>query len=217
MLKKRDFSWVLAALLVFLIVVPIVEDSGLVSAPVMRVLKFAWLLMFGVWSLRGFGRFFPIGMGLAVIGTLLSVLAYDQPPGLYYYGSILALFGFVMIAVWCIGKQVVFSNEISANRVVGAVSLYLLLGVVWAIIYGVIEMLDPGSFEGISEPLSQAWSSDWYYFSFVTMTTLGYGDITPLSATAKAFTYMQAAFGQFYIAILVAGLVSAYISGRQRL
>jgi hypothetical protein len=48
------------------------------------------------------------------------------------------------------------------------------------------------------------------------MTTLGYGDLAPLSATARTLAYMQAVFGQFYIAILVAGLVSAYITERQR-
>ena len=56
---------------------------------------------------------------------------------------------------------------------------------------------------------------EWLYFSFVTMTTLGYGDLLPVSATARAMAYMQAVFGQLYVAILVAGLVSAYISARQ--
>ena len=58
------------------------------------------------------------------------------------------------------------------------------------------------------------WDSEWLYFSFVTMTTLGYGDIAPVSAIARVLAYMQAVFGQFYIAILVAGLVGAYISRR---
>jgi hypothetical protein len=58
------------------------------------------------------------------------------------------------------------------------------------------------------------WDSDWLYFSFVTMTTLGYGDLLPLSGAARLLAYLQAVFGQFYIAILVAGLVSAYISSR---
>ena len=63
--------------------------------------------------------------------------------------------------------------------------------------------------------MGQGWDSTWLYFSFVTMSTLGYGDITPVSAIARMLTYMQAVFGLFYIAILVAGLVGAYVSGRQ--
>ena len=130
--------------------------------------------------------------------------------------SLIAAFGFVGTAVWAISKQIVVGNEISANRVIGAISLYLLLAVFWAIAYALLELLSSGSFNGLSKPLNQGWSSDWLYFSFVTMTTLGYGDITPVSATARTLAYMQAVFGQFYIAILVAGLVSAYISDRQR-
>ena len=57
--------------------------------------------------------------------------------------------------------------------------------------------------------------SSWLYFSFVTLTTLGYGDITPVSATARSLSFMQAVAGQFYVAVLVAGLVSAYISDRR--
>ncbi|MBT8083404.1 MAG: potassium channel family protein, partial [Gammaproteobacteria bacterium] len=91
-----------------------------------------------------------------------------------------------------------------------------LLGVLWAIAYAVVEHIVAGSFAGLSETLAQGWSSDWLYFSFVTMTTLGYGDVAPISATARTLAYMQAVFGQFYIAILVAGLVSAYISKKQR-
>ena len=53
------------------------------------------------------------------------------------------------------------------------------------------------------------------YFSFTTLTTLGYGDITPVSATARSLSFMQAVAGQFYVAVLVAGLVSAYISDRR--
>jgi len=57
---------------------------------------------------------------------------------------------------------------------------------------------------------------DFVYYSFVTLTTLGYGDIVPLSATARSLVYMEAIFGQFYIAILVAGLVSIHISNQSR-
>jgi uncharacterized membrane protein len=73
----------------------------------------------------------------------------------------------------------------------------------------------PNSLSGIDLSDSKQWDSGWLYFSFVTMTTLGYGDISPVSAVARTLAYMQAVFGQFYIAILVAGLVSAYISRRE--
>lgn len=216
MLQNKNFSWLLWALLVFLVVVPVAEDLGYISGRIMRVLMFTWLLAFGVWSLRGFGRYFHVGIGLAVTGIVLNVLAMNSAADFYSYGSFAATFGFVTLAVSCIGRQVVISDEVSVNRLIGAVNLYLLLAVLWSVMYAVVEKLIPGSFDGLSEPLTQGWSSDWLYFSFVTMTTLGYGDITPISATARTLAYLQAVFGQFYLAILVAGLVSTYITERQR-
>lgn len=216
LLRKKDFSWLLAALLVFLVVVPISEDLGYISGRIMRVLMFSWLLAVGVWSLKGFGKLYPIGIGFAVAGVVLSVLAASTSSDTFAISSFAAASGFIVTAVYCTASQIVKGNEISANRVVGAVSLYLLLGVLWAIAYAVVEHIVAGSFAGLSETLAQGWSSDWLYFSFVTMTTLGYGDVAPISATARTLAYMQAVFGQFYIAILVAGLVSAYISKKQR-
>ena len=113
-------------------------------------------------------------------------------------------------------KQVAFGTDISANRLFGAVCVYLLLGVIWALTYSIVELAMPGSFSGFAAWSDRGWDSEWIYFSFVTMTTLGYGDLLPVSATARALAYLQAVFGLFYIAILVAGLVSAYISNRQR-
>ena len=79
-------------------------------------------------------------------------------------------------------------------------------------LYTLVDAVSPGSFAGFSPMDDFGWDSEWLYFSFVTMTTLGYGDILPVSATARALAYMQAVVGQFYIAVLVAGLVGAYVS-----
>jgi len=214
--QKKNFSWLLFALIGYLILVPVAEDMGVISARLMRVIMFTWLFVFGVWSLRGFGRFFHAGISFTLVGTALSVIAANTLAVGYFYASFAALYGFMLIVVWCTGKQVMLGKDISANRVVGAISLYLLFGGIWAVTYAVLEMLVPGSFTGFSEPINQGWSSEWLYFSFVTMTTLGYGDLTPLSATARTLAYMQAVFGQFYIAILVAGLVSGYITQQHR-
>jgi hypothetical protein len=84
--------------------------------------------------------------------------------------------------------------------------LYLLLGLVWGVIYATIEMHAPGSFAGtlrLDERLS-----DWVYYSFVTLTTVGYGDITPLSMAARAVAMLEALVGQLYPAIIIARLVS---------
>jgi len=216
MQQKQDFTWLLLALLVFLILVPVGEDMGFQSGVAMRAIVFSWLLAFGIWSLRGFGKLFRLGMAFAVVGIIFNILAAVLDSSVYFLASFSAVLGFILVAVWCTTNQIVRDREISANRVIGTVSLYLLLGLMWAVAYAILEMLTPGAFSGLDEPLSQGWSSEWLYFSFVTMTTLGYGDITPMTAIARTLAYMQAIFGQFYIAIVVAGLVGAYITEQQR-
>ena len=100
------------------------------------------------------------------------------------------------------------------NKIVGSVTIYLLIGIIWALLYGLVEQVFTGSFSGnlLNVGGSQFW--DLIYFSFVTLTTLGYGDILPMNTYARTLAYMEAIAGQFYIAILVASLVGAHLSER---
>jgi hypothetical protein len=212
---RNNFSWLLLALSVFLVVVPIADDLAIVSKPVIRALAFSCLVFIGIWSLRGSGRPFSVGIAFVIAGIVFNVLAVNLSSPVYLYASFAALFGFLLVAISFTLKQIAMETDINPNRVVGAVCVYLLLGVIWAVAYTMLEMISPGSFGGFTPLQGRGWDSEWLYFSFVTMTTLGYGDILPVSATARVLAYMQAVFGQLYVAILVAGLVSALISSRQ--
>lgn len=214
-MNKNNFTYLLAALLVMLLGIPLAHDLAVASAPLIRSLMFSLLLIIGIWSLRGGGRYFTVGMTFVVAGVLLNVLAVNIDSRILFFGSFAALFGFLLVAITFTLKQVAFSTEITLNRLVGAVCVYLLLGTIWAVAYSLVDVVSPGSFTGFAPQDGLGWDSEWLYFSFVTMTTLGYGDITPVSATAKFLAYSQAVFGQFYIAVLVAGLVGAYIARRQ--
>ena len=82
--------------------------------------------------------------------------------------------------------------------------------------YSLVETAMPGSFAGlVDQAANSKWNPDWIYFSFVTLTTLGYGDILPLTFSARSLAYFEAIVGQFYLAVLVAGLVGAYLSEKQ--
>ncbi|TDJ37696.1 MAG: two pore domain potassium channel family protein [Gammaproteobacteria bacterium] len=212
---KSNFSYLLVALLILIIGVPIAYDLELISLPFSRVLGVSSILAIGVVSLRGAGRLFHVGIFLVVAGIILSVLSVASENDALHLISQLTLFVFLLLATSNTLQQVAVGNDISLNRIVGAVCVYLLLGVMWSIAYSVLEFSQPGSFKGLTELASTAWNPDWIYFSFVTITTLGYGDITPLTQTARSLTFSEAIVGQFYIAVLVAGLVSAYISAKQ--
>ena len=215
-MNKNNFTYLLVALLVLLLGIPLAHDLAVASAPLIRSLMFSLLLIIGIWSLRGGGRYFTVGMTFVVAGVLLNVLAVNIDSRILFFGSFAALFGFLLVTITFTLKQVAFGTEITLNRLVGAVCVYLLLGTIWAVAYSLVDVVSPGSFTGFSPQDGRGWDSEWLYFSFVTMTTLGYGDILPVSATARVLAYLQAIFGQFYLAILVAGLVSAYIAKRRR-
>jgi hypothetical protein len=212
---SSNFGFLLVALFLLLLGLPLAEDLSLISVPVVRSVMFSLLLAIGIWSLKGGGTFFTFGMTFAVVGILLNLLAFNIESDFLATASQVILFGFLLVAIAYTFGEIALSTEMSTNRLLGAICVYLLLGTIWALGYSFIETLSPGSFHGIGDDADHSLNSDWIYFSFVTMTTLGYGDLLPLSATARALAYIQAVFGQFYIAILVAGLVSGYISTRK--
>ncbi|NVO99518.1 two pore domain potassium channel family protein, partial [Photobacterium damselae subsp. damselae] len=96
------------------------------------------------------------------------------------------------------------------------VALFLLLGLMWAILYLILLEFDPNSFTGME---SMPWGDNFSnaaYFSFVTLTTLGYGDISPITPIAQVIVYLEAIVGVFYMAIVVSSLVSSNQSHVER-
>ena len=109
-------------------------------------------------------------------------------------------------------------KEVGADKIYGALSVYLLFGQGWALAYILVETMNPGSFVGLARPgVVDGVGSELIYYSFVTLTTLGYGDITPVSLTVRNLTVMEAVTGVLYIATLIASLVATYkeSSGRE--
>ena len=112
-------------------------------------------------------------------------------------------------------KQILLVRNVNQNIMIGSVVLYLLLGLIWTIIYLLLLLVFPDSFNGL-EPL--AWQENFSrvaYYSFVTLTTLGYGDISPKNSIAEFFVYLQTIVGVFYMAIIVSTLVSSRLAQLQ--
>lgn len=106
---------------------------------------------------------------------------------------------------------------LSLDSVFGAICGYLLLGMAWAVLYSLLDISWPGSFQFGNQLAEQVQAGDsrihlFTYYSFITLTTVGYGDVTPLSTPARTCAWLEALTGQFYLAVLVAGLVGALLS-----
>ena len=115
-------------------------------------------------------------------------------------------------ATWLAAKQVLFSGSIDGNKIVGAICIYLLMGLIWALLYLFIAQTIPGAFNGLEQRVWYDNFANVAYFSFVTLTTLGYGDISPLIPIARFLVYMEAIVGVFYMAILVASIIGIRVS-----
>ena len=107
---------------------------------------------------------------------------------------------------------VVRRGPITTRRIQGAIAVYLLLGFIWAQLYELVALWQPGAFTGAVEGRG---SLPWTYYSFVTLTTMGYGDIMPVHPLARAVAVLEALTGQLYLAIMLARLVSLELQSRR--
>jgi hypothetical protein len=123
------------------------------------------------------------------------------------------LVGFVLI--WVVARAVFGPGKITYHRVIGAILLYLTIGIVFVALYTLVGALAPGSFTGISVHDRVSLPPDLVYFSFTTLTTVGYGDIVPVHPFARSLSNLEAILGQLYPATLLARMVSLEVgSGR---
>jgi hypothetical protein len=119
---------------------------------------------------------------------------------------------FCTLAIAVILRDLFKEKVIQFDHVIGAFCGYLLVGVVWGNCYLMMELLSPGSFriaEEIAWQLEQVHTRRFLfnYFSFVSLTTMGYGDISPVHPGACSLVWLEGVFGQFYVAVIVAQLI----------
>ena len=107
------------------------------------------------------------------------------------------------------------SKEVTSETIFAAIVAYLLIALMWAFLYMILERVSPGSFS-FPEKGFRGESMRFEYFSFITITTLGYGDITPVTDKATALALIEAVVGQIYLVVLVAWLVGMHVSQRSR-
>lgn len=149
----------------------------------------------------GLGALLAIAMWIDASRAKYDVGVFTATAGLLFYGVVA-----YELLVDILSKE----RRVDMNLINGAISVYLLIGICFAHVYAVVFNLDPGAFRGIEG--SAAGGTSFVYFSFVTLTTLGYGDITPVTSWGGSFAIMEAVLGQLYLTVLVARLVGMHIS-----
>ena len=211
-ITQGNFFYLLVSLLLLLLLAPLFEGTflGLIVVDI----AYAAVLLSAVYAVSEKKHLSTLALVLVVpiiVGRWSNYFLNNDSFTLVVNSLTLAFFVFMVCAVL---SHVLKNEEVTADKIYGALSVYLLIGVTWASLFTVIEGIRPQSFliAGVQGASIGEMSRHFTYYSFVTLTTLGYGDITPLTPTAKAFSYVEAVFGQIYLAVLIARLVGLHIA-----
>lgn len=126
--------------------------------------------------------------------------------------TLFSLLFFVLAQTYSALKQVMMPTKVTLNQIVGSICVYLLFGLSFAFIYLIQLELFEDPFNGLE---AKPWLDNLFdviYFSFITLTTVGYGDISPALAIPRFFVFLESITGSFYLAIMVASLVSSHLA-----
>ncbi len=213
--EKNNFVYLFFSLIIFLFsAAVVVEFPGSVGEDIFSIVTML-MLVISIKSLKTERTWKWAVYALIVFYILLTVLGKFFGHQAYIYLILMILLIFFIGSFASAAKQVLFVGDIDGNKIIGSLSLYLLLGLIWTVIYLLLLAMDPSAFSGVEAANWQQGFSRIAYYSFVTLTTLGYGDILPTNHVAEFFVYMEAIIGVFYMAIIVSSLISLRLAALQ--
>jgi len=185
-----------------------------------RLLPLAFLLIMLATVLaagrsRRLFRLAAVIVSIPLLTNVLRLSTYDEP--WISIANHLSSAAFLALAATAILSDVFRGPRVTMDKLLGAINVYLLAGVIFAFAFSLATVADPQAFRWPALQVSTAEGSfaSHLYFSFVTLTTLGYGDVVPVSETARRLTMLEALFGQLYLAVLIGRLVGLQLSQQQ--
>ena len=211
--SKQRFLILLCLILGLLVLVPIL--NRFVAARIFLDIFLTAIVISMVYTISLKKGHLIAGVFLAIVMLASMWLQYAYPnKGILAIGMIAGVI-FIAAVIANILRFMFKSEEINREIIYASILLYLLAALLWAFVYTLIELIDPASFNiDLSQP--QDYLLVFQYLSFVTITTLGYGDITPVTEVAKAITVLEAVAGQLYLVVAVAWLVGMYVSKKSK-
>ena len=165
---------------------------------------------------------FVIASTLAFVALLTNWASLFNDTQVWITCNLAFNIAFIGYVIWIHLIKIMTTRSVTKNILYGAICIYMLIGLMMAFVYMLISFYIPHSFDmATSQSITTSASImhnffRYTYFSFVTLTTLGYGDIHPISPPAEAFAYMEAIAGQFYLTVLVARLIGLHVSKNKK-
>ena len=212
------YTVLLISILFLLVSQPLV--AGHAFAQVLVTMSMTLVLLSALYTFESSKTFFIIGLltALPAIGTRW-ILQFTQAVAVEKFAAISTVL-FLALTVVGLVVELFTAKRITLDSISAAICAYLLMGVAWGFIFVLVDISHPGSFSGgltIGEPAGgfpriMATLHNFIYYSFVCLTTTGYGDIAPLSQPARLFSILESITGQLYLAILISRLVSLEVA-----
>jgi len=201
--------YLLASILLVFFIGPVAFDYGLLSIVNLEIL-FLVILIFSIFLHRHDSKLFKVTV-VSLIIILINILFFDNNQSISQYFLKILI---VSITIAELFREIFKTKKIDSHIISSAISIYVLVGIFWYLLFMFLLMIDPDSFD-IRNFNPEMVSIDMIYFSFTTLTTLGYGDITPVSYTAKMWSITEAMMGVMFLAVMISRVVSLFGSKKK--
>lgn len=201
--------YLFASLVAILILQPLLSSDA--ASPFWRAILLIVIVIAGPLALatRRFDFYLSLVLGVLMVASRW-LARYVQADWWLWPGYFATVAFFMMLSVLLFRQQLLGNRQVTKETLVAAVNAYLCIGIMYAFAYHFLVQINPAAFSG--DMLSGDRFDACIYLSFVTMTTLGYGDITPNTELAAVLTWTQAVVGQLYVALTVARIVGVMAS-----
>ena len=211
--REDNFAWLLLALMLLLFSSSLFSQLRLQGARLLVDIGLVLVVIAAVWSLHtSRSRLFVPKIFVAVFIIGLMIVDNSIESHVLALTQLFAAFLFLGMTIHIAWQQVMFTGEVTRNTIVGAICIYILIGLWFGFAYLIVEYFFPGSINGLNSNFCQENLGEMTYFSMVTLTTLGYGDITPAAPITRFLPFMEATIGIFYTTVLVASLIGLRLS-----
>ena len=201
--------YLLASIILVFFIGPVAFDYGLLSIVNLEIL-FLVILIFSIFLHQHDSKLFKVTVASLII-ILINILFFDNNQSVSQYFLKILIVSITIVELF---REIFKTKIIDSHIISSAISIYVLVGIFWYLLFMFLLMIDPDSFD-IRNFNPEMVSIDMIYFSFTTLTTLGYGDITPVSYTAKMWSITEAMIGVMFLAVMIGRVVSLFGSKKK--
>ena len=204
--EKVSFPAITVALLTILFLPNFFSEN--LRQDIVSPICFTFFAITGINFIRskGITRSWVVYLGIiCILLSWINVFSADPRVDIVTFASYFLFFGIIALEVFL---AIFKAKKVSFTVIFGAFSGYLLIGVMGFFVFSLIEILVPGSF---NSPSGKSDFSDVLYYSFITLTTIGYGDMSPVSEPARSTAVLLGLIGQFYLAVIVAIIIGKFL------